>query len=69
MSAVRIVIVDDHPIVRHGLTGVFTDEPGIDVVGEADSGPRGLAVVADTEPDVVLMDLRMPAGDGAPAIR
>ncbi|WP_433701709.1 response regulator [Nocardiopsis sp. CA-288880] len=69
MSAVRIVIVDDHPIVRHGLAGVFADEPGIDVVGEADSGPRGLVVIADTEPDVVLMDLRMPDGDGVPAIR
>lgn len=69
MSAVRIVIVDDHPIVRHGLAGVFAGEPDIDVVGEADSGPRGLSVIADTEPDVVLMDLRMRGGDGVPAIR
>lgn len=69
MSAIRIVVVDDHPIVRHGLIGVFADEPDIDVVGEADSGPRGLAVIADTGPDVVLMDVRMPDGDGVPAIR
>lgn len=65
---IRVVIVDDHPVVRGGLVGMFEAEPGIDVVGEASSGPEGLVVVRDTDPDVVLMDLRMAGGDGVDAI-
>ncbi len=65
----RIVIVDDHPIVRDGLVGIFSREPDLEVVGEAASGPEGVVVVGRTAPDVVLMDLRMPGGDGVAAIR
>ncbi len=65
---IKVVIVDDHPVVRGGLVGMFAAEPGIDVVGEASSGPEGLVVVRDTDPDVVLMDLRMAGGDGVDAI-
>lgn len=64
-----IVVVDDHPIVRDGLVGIFTREPGLRVVGEAASGPEGVAVVRRVRPDVVVMDLRMPGGGGVDAIR
>ncbi len=72
--AVRVVIVDDHPVVRDGLRGMFETQEEIAVVGEAASGPEALAVIASltgagTAPDVVLMDLRMPGGDGITAIR
>lgn len=65
---IRIVVVDDHPVVRDGLTGMFSGEDGIDVVGEAGNGPEALRVIERSDPDVVLMDLRMPGGDGVPAI-
>lgn len=65
---IKVVIVDDHPVVRGGLVGMFAAEPGIDVVGEASSGPEGLVVIRNTDPDVVLMDLRMAGGDGVDAI-
>lgn len=69
---ITVVIVDDHPVVRDGLRGMFEREAGIDVVGEAASGPEALAVIESlgaAGPDVVLMDLRMPGGDGIAAIR
>lgn len=65
---IRIVVVDDHPIVRDGLIGIFSREPGLEIVGEASSGPEGVIVVDQTRPDVVLMDLRMPGGNGVDAI-
>jgi DNA-binding NarL/FixJ family response regulator len=64
----RIVIVDDHPVVRDGLVGMFASEAGIEVVGEAADGRAGLVVIEATAPDVVLLDLRMPGGDGIEAI-
>ncbi len=72
--ALSVVVVDDHPVVRDGLRGMFEREPDVEVVGEAASGPEALAVVASLTqagraPDVVLMDLRMPLGDGITAIR
>ena len=67
--SLRLVVVDDHPIVRDGLAGIFALEEDIDVVGQAGNGPEALAVVAERDPDLVLMDLRMPGGDGFAAIR
>lgn len=69
MTAVRVVVADDHPVVRDGLTGVFRAEDGIDVVGEAAGGHEAAAVVARTDPDVIVLDLRMPEGSGVEAIR
>ncbi|MEQ3551684.1 response regulator transcription factor [Pseudonocardia nematodicida] len=69
MTPVRVVVVDDHPVVRDGLTGMFAAEPDIEVVGEAGGGDEAVAVVARTAPDLVLMDLRMPDGSGVDAIR
>jgi DNA-binding NarL/FixJ family response regulator len=62
------MIVDDHPIVREGLRGMLAAEPDIEVAGEAASGDEAVALVPRVAPDVVLMDLRMPSGDGVSAI-
>jgi DNA-binding NarL/FixJ family response regulator len=64
---IRVVIADDHPIVRAGLAGLLATEDGIVVVGEAGDGEAALAAVVEHSPDVVLMDLRMPGMDGADA--
>jgi DNA-binding NarL/FixJ family response regulator len=64
---IRILLVDDHPVVRHGLRGMLDAEPGLTVVGEASSGAAGVAAAGELAPDVVLMDLRMPDGDGVEA--
>jgi DNA-binding NarL/FixJ family response regulator len=64
---VRVLVVDDHPIVRSGLTGMLAVTDDIEVVGEAGDGEEALALVEATRPDVVLMDLRMPRRDGVSA--
>ena len=69
MSPVRLIIVDDHPVVRDGLRGMLSGVPDLEVVGEAADGEEALAVIGQLEPDVVLMDLRMPRMGGAAAIR
>jgi DNA-binding NarL/FixJ family response regulator len=66
---IRLLIVDDHPIVRDGLHGAFTGTAEFDVVGEAGTGAEALVRIAELRPDVVLMDLRMPTMDGVEAIR
>jgi DNA-binding NarL/FixJ family response regulator len=66
---IRLLIVDDHPVVRNGLRGIFDGDPEFNVVGEADDGPGGVEAADRLRPDVILMDLRMPGGDGASAIR
>lgn len=67
--SVRLVIVDDHPVVRDGLRGMFLEQADLEVVGEAGDGERGLAVAVRERPDVVLTDLRMPGLGGAEFIR
>ncbi len=64
---ITILLVDDHPVVRHGLYGMLDAEPDLTVVGEASSGDEGVALAVELRPDVVLMDLRMPGGDGVSA--
>lgn len=64
---IRLVIADDHPVVRAGLVGLLSDEPGFEVVGEASDGEQAVRIAAATSPDVVLMDLRMPRVDGVEA--
>lgn len=64
---IRIVLVDDHPVVRMGLHGMLDAEEDLTVVGEASSGPEGVRLAVEQQPDIVLMDLRMPGGDGVEA--
>ncbi|NQX25873.1 response regulator transcription factor [Microbacteriaceae bacterium VKM Ac-2854] len=66
---IRIILADDHPMVREGIRGMLAAYPDIEVVGQASSGPEALALVAALEPELVLMDLRMPGGDGVAATR
>jgi DNA-binding NarL/FixJ family response regulator len=64
---IRIVVADDHPIVRAGIVGLLETAPGIQVVGEAADGAEAVELAASERPDLVLMDLRMPGVDGASA--
>jgi DNA-binding NarL/FixJ family response regulator len=64
---IRVLVVDDHPVVRSGLIGMLDIEDDLEIVGEAGDGEEAVARVADLAPDVVLMDLRMPRLDGAGA--
>ena len=64
---ITVLLVDDHPVVRHGLRGMLDAEPDLSVVGEAASGAEGVERAVGLRPDVVLMDLRMPGGDGVSA--
>jgi DNA-binding NarL/FixJ family response regulator len=66
---IRVLRVDDHPVVRMGLRGMLEHDPGIVIVGEAGSGDEAVALARALAPDVILMDLRMPNGDGVSATR
>jgi DNA-binding NarL/FixJ family response regulator len=68
-TPIRLVIADDHPVVRDGLRGMFAGADDIEVVGEAADGAEAVAVAERTDPDVVLLDLRMPVLDGVGAIK
>ncbi|GAA4104929.1 response regulator [Nonomuraea soli] len=65
---VRLVIADDHPVVRDGLAAMFASAPGFEVLGQAGDGAEAVRLVRRLRPDVVLMDLRMPGTDGLSAI-
>jgi DNA-binding NarL/FixJ family response regulator len=66
---IRVVLVDDHAVVRTGLAQLVAAAGDMEVVGSASDGSEALAVVQDTEPDVVLMDLQMPGVDGVAATK
>jgi DNA-binding NarL/FixJ family response regulator len=67
-TVIRVLLADDHPVVREGLRGMLAAEPDIDVAGEAGSGDEAVSLGHALRPDVILMDLRMPDGDGVSAI-
>jgi DNA-binding NarL/FixJ family response regulator len=67
MVAIRVLIVDDHPVVREGVRAMLAAEPDIEVAGQAGSGAEAVAFAREQPCDVVLMDLRMPGTDGVAA--
>ncbi len=69
MGAIRVLVADDHSLVRAGFRSILSDEDGIEVVGEAKDGAEAVAAAVREIPDVVLMDIRMPGTDGLEATR
>jgi DNA-binding NarL/FixJ family response regulator len=69
MGKIRVLIVDDHPVVLEGLRTMLSTDRNIEVVGEACDGAEAVAMVEEKEPNVVLMDIRMPNMDGVQATR
>ena len=67
-TRLRVLLVDDHPVVREGVRAMLASEPDIEVTGEAGSGDEAVALARDRAFDVILMDLRMPGTDGVDAI-
>lgn len=68
-TPIRTIIVDDHSLFRRGISEVLEEESRVDIVGQASSGPEGVALCQKLSPDVVLMDVHMPAGGGVEAVR
>jgi DNA-binding NarL/FixJ family response regulator len=68
-GSIRVLVADDHPVVRTGLTAVLVQQPDLRLVAEAENGERAVALYREHRPDVCLMDLRMPVMDGVEAIR
>lgn len=64
---VRVVVVDDHPLFRQGVLYTLSHAPGIEVVGDGDSGEQAVELVRECHPDVLLLDITMPSGDGLTA--
>jgi DNA-binding NarL/FixJ family response regulator len=69
IQPVRVLVADDHSVVRKGICALLATEPGIEVVGEAADGQEAISQVDALEPDVLLIDLVMPRMDGLQAIR
>lgn len=64
MNPIRVLLVDDHPIVRQGVRSVLAIHPDIEVIGEADGAPALFAALAEHQPDVILLDIRLPGQTG-----
>lgn len=67
-SSIRVLVVDDHPVVRQGLIGMLEEAPDILIVGQGRNGHEAIAVFQQEQPDVTLMDLRMPEMEGVQAV-
>ncbi len=69
MNKIQLMIVDDHPVVRDGLRGMLENQPDFEVIGEASDGEAAVRMAESLNPEIVLMDLRMPVMDGVTALR
>ena len=69
MTQIRVMVVDDHPMLRYGISALVDAEADMVVVGEASDGEEAIRIAAETEPDVILMDLIMPNKGGICATR
>lgn len=69
MDKIKILIVDDHPVVREGLEGMLAGQADFEVVGKASDGGQAIALAVQLRPEIILMDLRMPNTDGVTAIK
>ena len=69
MSHMRVVVVDDHTLIRQGIVGLLESQPDIEVVAQGGTGQEGIALAAEHHPDVVLMDVSMPGMSGLAAAR
>ena len=69
MDKIRLILVDDHPVVREGLAGMLASQADFEVVATASDGSQAITLDAQLQPDVILMDLRMPGMDGVTAIQ
>src|SRR5580692_903134 len=68
-ASIRIVVADDHPVVRFGVKNMLENEPGFDVIGEAEDGDVAITQTIELEPDILLLDLNMPRLPGLEAMR
>src|SRR5690348_15218045 len=68
-APIRIIVADDHPVVRDGLVAILSTQPDFDVVAEAGTGAEVVRLVTERRPDVLLLDLEMPELDGVEALR
>lgn len=69
MKKIRLLIVDDHEMVREGLRSILKDDPEVKIVGEAGDGEKALELIAKLHPDIVLLDIKMPGMDGVEVCR
>ncbi len=69
MNSIRVVLIDDHAIVREGMRALLGSEPTIEIVGEANDGPSALHLVDELTPDVAMVDLALPGFDGIEVTR
>ncbi len=67
--SIKVLVVDDHPVILQGLQGMISSLEGIDVIGEARSGQQAIDTAIEVEPDVILMDVRLPELNGLEAMR
>lgn len=61
MSPIRVLLVDDHPVVRNGIRNFLESEPDIDVIGEAENGVQGIDMIRQLHPDIAILDMRLPS--------